>query len=42
MRKCSGNKTEEWGFDSIFDVTLSSYGTLVEFFKDEIRRNRPQ
>ena len=42
MRKCSGNETEEWGFDSIFDVKFRSCGNLVEFFKDEIKRNCPQ
>jgi hypothetical protein len=39
MRKCTGNNTQEWGFDAIFDVKYANCGYLVEFFKDEITRN---
>ena len=39
MRKCSGNNTEEWGFDSIFEIECPNCGSMVEFFKDEITRN---
>ena len=39
MRKCSGNNRYEWGFDAIFDVKCLHCGGLVEFFKDEIKRN---
>ena len=42
MRKCSGNNTEEWGFDSIFDIECPNCGASVEFFKDEIRRYCPE
>ena len=42
MRKCTGNNTNEWGFDAIFDVECPNCGISVEFFKDEIRRNCPQ
>jgi hypothetical protein len=42
MRRCSGNDTQEWGFDSIFDVKCPHCGQLVEFFKDEISRRCPQ
>lgn len=41
MRKRTGNNTETWGFDAIFDVTCPRRGHLVEFFKDEIRRTCP-
>jgi len=41
MRKCTGNNTQEWGFDAIFDVECPECGSLVEFFKDEIKRNCP-
>ena len=39
MRKCSGNNTEEWGFDSIFEIACPQCGHMVEFCKDEIKRN---
>jgi len=39
MRKCTGNNTQEWGPDAIFDVKCKNCGNLVEFFKDEITRN---
>ena len=39
MKKCTGNNTQEWGFDSIFDVKCKNCGKMVEFFKDEITRN---
>ena len=39
MRKCTGNNTQEWGPDAIFDVKCKNCGDLVEFFKDEITRN---
>ena len=39
MRKCTGNNTQDWGFDAIFDVKFTNCGNLVEFFKDEINRN---
>ena len=42
MRKCTGNNTQEWGFDSIFNVECPSCGYQVEFFKDEINRNCPK
>jgi len=42
MRKCTGNNTHEWGFDAIFDVKFPSCGNMIEFFKDEIKRNCPQ
>ena len=41
MRKCTGNNTQEWGFDAIFDVKCQTCGYMVEFFKDEITRNCP-
>ena len=42
MRKCTGNNTQDWGFDAIFDVRCPHCGNSVEFFKDEIKRNCPQ
>lgn len=42
MRKCTGNNTNEWGFDAIFDVECGGCGNMVEFFKDEIRRTCPE
>ena len=42
MRKCAGNNTHEWGFDSIFEVECSACGYMVELFKDEITRNCPK
>jgi len=42
MRKCTGNNTQDWGFDAIFDVKCPNCGNRVEFFKDEINRNCPQ
>ena len=42
MRKCTGQNTREWGFDSIFEVKCSNCRCLVEFFKDEITRNCSQ
>ena len=35
MRRCSGNNTEEWGFDSIFEKACPGCGMMMEFFKDE-------
>lgn len=37
MRRCSGNNTEEWAFDSIFEQVCPSCGVVIEFFKDEIK-----
>ena len=42
MRKCTGNNTQEWGFDAIFDIECPNCGNFVEFFKDEITRNCPK
>ena len=42
MRKCTGNNTQDWGFDAIFDVVCPQCGNLVEFFKDELNRYCPQ
>ncbi len=39
MRKCTGNNTQDWGSDAIFNVTCKGCGHQVEFFKDEITRN---
>ena len=39
MRKYTGNNTQEWGADAIFDVECKNCGNMVEFFKDEITRN---
>lgn len=41
MRRCTGNNTQEWGFDAIFDIKCDQCGHLVEFFKDEISRKCP-
>jgi len=41
MRKCTGNKTQEWGYDAIFDVICKNCGYFVEFFKDEMTGNYP-
>lgn len=41
MRRCSGNNTEEWGFDSIFEQICPECRIAVEFFKDEIKRTCP-
>jgi hypothetical protein len=38
MRKCTGNNTQEWGPDAIFNVECKNCGNMVEFFKDEISR----
>jgi endogenous inhibitor of DNA gyrase (YacG/DUF329 family) len=42
MRKSTGNNTQDWGFDAIFDVLCPNCGNPVEFFKDEINRDCPQ
>ncbi len=42
MRKCSGNNTEEWGFNAIFNIECPCCGHSVEFFKDEITRTCSQ
>ncbi len=42
MRKCTGNNTQEWDADAIFNVTCMNCKNLVEFFKDEITRYCPQ
>jgi endogenous inhibitor of DNA gyrase (YacG/DUF329 family) len=42
MRKCTGNNTQDWGFDAIFEVECANCGNPVEFFKDEINRYCPQ
>jgi endogenous inhibitor of DNA gyrase (YacG/DUF329 family) len=39
MRKCTGQNMYEWGFDAIFEVECPECGHMVEFFKDEIKRN---
>jgi hypothetical protein len=41
MRRCSGNNTEKWGFEAIFEKTCPGCGMMMEFFKDEIRRTCP-
>ena len=41
MKKCTGNNTQDWGFDAIFDVKCPNCGYSVEFFKDDIKRNCP-
>jgi hypothetical protein len=41
MRKCTGNNTQEWGAEAIFDEVCKSCGESVEFFKDKITRNCP-
>ena len=41
MRKCTGNNTQEWSTDAIFDIKCKNCDTSVEFFKDEITRNCP-
>ena len=41
MRKCTGNNTQEWGPDAIFEAKCKHCGFMVEFFKDEITRNCP-
>ena len=38
MRKCTGNNTQEWGADAIFDVKCKNCGNMVEFFKDDSTR----
>ena len=38
MRKCTGNNTQDWGPDAIFDVKCKNCGGWVEFFRDEITR----
>ena len=40
MRKCSRQDMAEWGFDAVFEVSCPKCGYEVEFFKDEITRNR--
>ena len=42
MRRCSGNNTEEWGFEAIFEIACPKCGMMVEFFKDEIKRTCPK
>jgi endogenous inhibitor of DNA gyrase (YacG/DUF329 family) len=42
MRKCTGNNTQDWKFDAIFNVQCPTCGTQVEFFKDEITRACPK
>ncbi len=42
MRKCTGNNTQDWGPDAIFNVECPHCGNKVEFFKDEITRNCQQ
>lgn len=42
MRKCTGNNTQDWGFDAIFEVRCPNCTTQVESFKDEITGNCPQ
>ncbi len=39
MRKCTGNNTQEWGFDAVFELECPRCGIMVEFFKDDITRN---
>jgi len=41
MRRCSGNNSEEWSFEAIFEKACPNRGMMVEFFKDEIRRTCP-
>ena len=42
MRKCTGNNTQEWGNEAIFELECPHCGNYVEFFKDEITRNCPR
>lgn len=38
MRKCTGNNTQDWDAEAIFEVECKSCGNFVEFFKDEMIR----
>ncbi len=38
MRKCTGNNTAEWDFNSIFKIICPNCSYENEFFKDEISR----
>ena len=42
MRKCTGNNTQEWGFEAVLEVTCPHCGNSLEFFKDEITRTCPR
>jgi len=37
-KKMHRNKTQDWGFDAIFNVKCPNCGNSVEFFKDEIKK----
>ncbi len=37
MSKCPGQNTQQWGYDSIFDIECPKCRAAVEFFKDEVR-----
>jgi hypothetical protein len=41
MRICTGNNTQEWEPDAIFDVKCKHCESMVAFFNDEITRNCP-
>lgn len=38
MRRCSGNNTQEWGFEAIFEMECPGCGFVIEFYKDEIKK----
>jgi len=42
MRRCSGNNTEEWNFEAIFEKVCPNCDMMVAFFKDEMKRNCPR
>ena len=41
MTGCPGRDRSSWTADDIFEVACPSCGTLVEFFKDDRRRDCP-
>jgi hypothetical protein len=42
MRRYTGNNTQEWGLDAIFDIECRRCGAPVEFFRDEVTRHCQQ
>jgi hypothetical protein len=38
MKKCTGNNTQERGFDAVFELECPRCGIMVAFFKDDIIR----